>query len=165
MYPIRLGFDEADARVKKLKKNGHHAEALITSVFTFEKTLRRSLRFCAISRGFTSQHCDQLFGNMGFQKMKEVWPCFERDHKKLHDFIGASWQHVQTAVTMRNKLAHGERVYNLSECRSYSDHVMAAVRDFRNATIREYNFDSWTKMPSKKKPSLNWSDNSVTKSK
>ncbi len=158
MYPIRLGFDEASARVEQLKKNGHHAEALITSVFTFEKTLRRSLRFCAISRGFTSKHCDKLFENMGFQKMKEVWPCFEKDHKKLHDFIGHSWQHVQTAVTMRNKLVHGERVYNLSECREYSSHVMAAVIDFRKATIREYGFDSWTRMPSKRIPSLNWSE-------
>ena len=159
MYPIKLGFEEARKRVAALKKNGHHAEALITSVFTLEKTLRRSLRYCALSRGFTSKQCNQLFERMGFQQMKDVWPCFERDHRTLPNFIGPSWEHVPTAVSMRNKLAHGERVYELSICNSYSRHVMTAVTDFREATLREYGFDSWQKMPTKRKPSLQWIDN------
>ena len=33
---------EAVKRIKALLKNGHHAEALVTSVFTFEKMMRKT---------------------------------------------------------------------------------------------------------------------------
>ena len=72
MYPVSLGFAEAEKRMAALSANGHHAEALITSVFTLEKTLRRSLRCCAVRRGFTSKQADKLFGNMGFKNLQEM---------------------------------------------------------------------------------------------
>jgi hypothetical protein len=37
MYPVRLGYDTAVTRIRRLMRNDHHAEALITSVFTVEK--------------------------------------------------------------------------------------------------------------------------------
>ena len=109
MYPVSLGFQEAERRIRALLANGHNAEALITLVFTFEKTLRRALRFCAVSRGFTSKQANALFSNMGFKDLKDVWPCFEKENRSLPDFVGnAKWQHVPPAITMRNKLVHGE---------------------------------------------------------
>ena len=44
MYPVSLGLDEALKRIDKLLTNGHSAEALLTAVFTLEKTMRRSLQ-------------------------------------------------------------------------------------------------------------------------
>lgn len=156
MYPVSLGFDAAEQRIQELIKNGHHAEALVTSVFTFEKTLRRSLRFCAVSRGFTSEHAGILFKNMGFNQLKEVWPCFERNHRSLSDFVGDKWQYVTPAVTMRNKLAHGERVYKLTECKSAAMNVLDANKDFRDKLISVVEFDGWRRLSVRRKSALQW---------
>ena len=42
MYPVNLGFDAAKDRIRMLISNGHHCEALLTSVFTLEKTIHRT---------------------------------------------------------------------------------------------------------------------------
>jgi hypothetical protein len=44
MYSVRLGFRTALKRIGALKRNKYNAEALVTSVFTLEKLMRRSLR-------------------------------------------------------------------------------------------------------------------------
>ena len=117
MYPISLGFDEAQHRIHLLLANGHHAEALVTSVFSREKLMRRSLRYFAIARGFTSKQAELLFSRKSFHDLKVIWPCFEIQHRTLPDLLTEKkWQHIPPAVTMRNKLAHGERVYKLAEC-------------------------------------------------
>ena len=41
MYPVKLGYAEAVQRINALIAHGHDAEALITTAFTVEKTLRR----------------------------------------------------------------------------------------------------------------------------
>jgi hypothetical protein len=157
MYPVSLGFQGAERRIRALLANGHNAEALITSVFTFEKTLRRALRFCAVSRGFTSKQAEALFDNMGFKDLKEVWPCFEKEHRSLPDFIGnAKWQHVQPAITMRNKLAHGERVYKLTECQQAAERVLDALIEFRAKLVAEIQFDGWSRLPVRSKAALQW---------
>jgi hypothetical protein len=33
MYPVSIGFKQARGRIESLLKNGHHAEALVTSMF------------------------------------------------------------------------------------------------------------------------------------
>ncbi len=157
MYPVSLGFQEAERRIRALLANGHNAEALITSVFTFEKTLRRALRFCAVARGFTSKQSKALFDNMGFKDLKEVWPCFEKENRPLPDFIGhAKWQHVQPAITMRNKLAHGERVYKLADCQLAAERVMDALNEFRAILTAEIQFDGWSRLPVRRKAALQW---------
>ena len=55
MYPVKLGFVEVDKRLNSLIDNNHHGEALLASVFAMEKTIRRTLRFCALNRGFYSK--------------------------------------------------------------------------------------------------------------
>lgn len=157
MYPISLGFKEAERRINSLIVNGHHAEALITSVFTFEKTLRRALRFCAVSRGFTSKHAEMMFKNMGFKDLKEVWHCFDKQHRSLPDFIGnIKWQHIPPAVTMRNKLAHGERVYKLVECKLVAENVLVTLNEFRTKLQAEIQFDGWSRLPVRRKSALQW---------
>lgn len=157
MYPVSLGFQEAERRIRALLKNGHNAEALITSVFTFEKTLRRALRFCAVSRGFTSKQAEALFNNMGFKDLKERWPCFEKENRSLDEFIGNSkWQHVQPAITMRNKLAHGERVYKLADCELAANRMLDALGEFRNKLTAEIQFDGWSRLPIRRKVALQW---------
>ena len=55
MYPVKQGYVEVDKRLNALINNGNHDEALLTSVFVMEKTIRRTLRYCALNRGFTSR--------------------------------------------------------------------------------------------------------------
>ncbi len=42
MYPVKLGYKDAVKRVRTLIENGHDAEALLTAMFTAEKTLYRT---------------------------------------------------------------------------------------------------------------------------
>ncbi len=156
MYPVTLGYDEAVRRIKKLSSNGHHAEALITAVFTTEKTIRRTLRFMAVSRGFTSKHSDLLFHKKGFKDIKDVWPCFDREHRTLPEIIGTHWQHIDKAVTMRNKMAHGERVYPLKECREQTDRVLLGLNALQQRLKHDYQFDGWSRAPTRIKPRLQW---------
>lgn len=60
MYPVRLGIDVAKNRINSLIENGHQAEALLTAVFTFEKTLHRTLKQLIVSSGFRSKDANQL---------------------------------------------------------------------------------------------------------
>jgi hypothetical protein len=98
MYPISLGFAEALRRIEQLSRNGHHAEALLTSVFTFEKTARRALRLCIVARGFNSKQADALlkFAN-GIEKIKELWPVFIKDNDALPSLVGNNWQYFVRA--------------------------------------------------------------------
>ncbi len=78
MYPVRLGFDSAKLRINKLMINGHHAEALLTSGFTFEKIIHRTLKQLIVSAGFRNSDADLLLKQIrGFNKQKEIWCCFD----------------------------------------------------------------------------------------
>lgn len=157
MYPVSQGFAEVSNRLNGLINNGHHAEALLASVFALEKTIRRSLRYCALNRGFSSKQCDRLFLNMGFKDMTEAWPVFEREHRTLPVFIGNNiWQHVPEAVTMRNKMVHGARVYQLADCRDKAETVRSAIEALRERSISELGCDPWSQLPGRNSSSLGW---------
>jgi hypothetical protein len=157
MYPVRLGFDAAAKRIKSLVQHGHHAEALVTSVFTLEKTIRRSLRLAIISRGFTGKQADQLLGRKGFEELKNVWDVFEKNHTALPKFVGNQhWQFVPEAVRRRNQLVHGARVYSLAESKLYAEHTLAAIMRLRACMIADYGVDPWTKQKGRRKPKLQW---------
>ena len=159
MYPVKQSFVEVDDRLNALINNGHHGEALLTSVFAMEKTIRRVLRFCALNRGFTSRQCDRIFENMGFNNMRRAWPVFERDYRTSPEFVGNSVrQHVLEAVTMRNKIVHGSRVYSLSDCRNKALRVKNAIEVLRNTTMQDLGCDPRNRLPEKKKASLVWLD-------
>lgn len=157
MYPVKLGFNEALARISKLVDNGHHAEALVTSVFTLEKLVRRSLRLAIVLRGFTSKQAETLIGKKGFSELKEFWAVFDRHNRPLNDIIGNKiWQNIPEAITRRNRLVHGERVYSLSECRVYADHVVCALKLLQQEITKSYGRDPWATLPGRKKTLLGW---------
>ena len=157
MYSESLGSQEVEHRIRQLIENGHVAEALITSVFSFERILRRAARFCAISRGFTSLQAEILFDKMGFENLTAGWPCFDVQNRSLAKFIGqTTWQHVPPAVTMRNKLVRGERLHNLEECKASAEKVIEALNELRNRLLVESHFDCWSRLPVRKKPAVQW---------
>ena len=156
MYPVSLGYAQAEARIQQLLTNGHSAEALLTSVFTFEKTLRRSLKYCIVARGFTSTQSEEILGRRGFQDLAKLWPCFAPSHQALPAFVGKNWQHVQPAVKMRNSLVHGERVFKLAECHSAAKQVLVALNDFRNELQLSVGFDGWSRVQTRRKRKLAW---------
>lgn len=157
MYPIGQGYEEANNRLDALLANGHSAEALLASVFAMEKTIRRSLRFCVMNRGLSSKQCNIILSNKGFRDMVDMWPVFEKEHRSLPEFVGqAFWQHVQEAVTMRNKMVHGSRVYDLKICAEFATKVRAAMGELRTRSVSELNCDPWKTLPGKIKPELVW---------
>jgi hypothetical protein len=157
MYPVSLGFNEALRRIELLSKNGHHAEALLTSVFTFEKTARRALRLCIVARGFTSKQAEALLKSAnGIARMKEFWPVFAKGNETMQSLTGSNWQYLMTAQTMRNKLVHGERVYNLDECKAVSEKVVVALRTFKGALDKHLERDVWTYLPRRSSAKLQW---------
>lgn len=156
MYPVSLGYDEAVRRIQELMANNHDAEALLTSVFTLEKTIRRMLRFYAVRRGFTSKQSELLFAKMGFYQLKDVWPCFEKDIRSLPATIGTPWQKVPQAVTMRNKIVHGEQVFKLATCRAEAENVLKALDVLRQQCLKDVTYDGWSRLPVRIKPCLGW---------
>lgn len=156
MYPISGGFKTAESRIVSLQKNGHSAEALLTSVFTFEKSVRRGLRYLALARGFHSKHASILFERYGFEQLQQAWPCFDKDERTLPDFVGVNWQHAKIANSMRNKIVHGARVYNLNECDAQARLVLQAIRDFRTKYKSETAIDVWKKLPRRNRSKTMW---------
>jgi hypothetical protein len=157
MYSVRLGFKAAIKRIGALRRNKHNAEALVTSVFTLEKLMRRSLRIAMLSRGFTSAQATRLIGRKGFQDIKEMWDIFDRQHRTLHSMIGNNeWQHVPKAIEMRNKLVHGQQVFRAKNCDTYTRHVLAALKKLHREVCSDYCSDPWTVLKARKKPQLQW---------
>lgn len=156
MYPVSLGYPEAVKRVRALLKNGHDAEAMLTSVFTLEKTLYRTLRQLVVSAGFPSVHADQLMSKFrGIENIKQVWPCFDPKNEDLGAFIPkATLQTIQAAQKKRNELVHGKNVFKLAECRQTAEDVLAAMDEVRKLLDARYGFDGWSKMKRRIKSTL-----------
>lgn len=104
MYPVSLGFAEAQRRINSLLRNGHAAEALVTSVFTVEKTLRRTLKQLIISAGFTSRQATRILKEYrGLKSLKDHWDLFDPANRKLLALTARPWdrsgQSVRSAGT------------------------------------------------------------------
>ncbi|WP_018607183.1 hypothetical protein [Uliginosibacterium gangwonense] len=152
MYPVSLGYSTAVARITALLQNGHDAEALVTSVFTAEKTLRRTLRQLVVSAGFPSSIADKIVGNLrGLDAVKNAWELYDPKHRKLADILQApDWKVFKEAAEMRNKLVHGEKVYALAVCRKTANDVLAALTNVKSTLDTEYNYSGWTKALSRR---------------
>lgn len=146
MYPVRLGYDAAIKRIRKLMKNGHHPEALVTSMFTVEKTLRRTLRQIVVSAGFASKYADKIVGNLrGLDALKKAWELYEPNHVQLLSIIPqADWQTFKVAAEMRNKMVHGERVYELETCRKEAEEVLDALDRLKTDFDTRYGYSGWS---------------------
>ncbi|RWO22166.1 hypothetical protein [Mesorhizobium sp.] len=155
MYPIRIGFDQALERIESLLRNGHDAEALVTSMFTLEKLIKRSLRKAIVARGFTREQADTILGRDGFDSLKEKWPVFERQHRTLQEILDQNWQQIPEAKKMRNNLVHGIKVYDLEDCRTKASAVLAALRTLHAYVMQDYGSDPWNTQP-RPKAQLQW---------
>lgn len=156
MYPVKLGYAEAVLRVKALIQNGHHSEALLTAMFTTEKTLYRTLRQLVISTGFPSKQADILMGKFkGIENIKSVWACFDTRHEKLSDFVAqGTLKAIADAQTMRNQLVHGIAVYSPADCHRAAIDVLAALDGLRGALDKRYGFDGWSTVKRRIKSTL-----------
>ena len=156
MYPVKIGYAGASQRINDLISNGHHAEALVTTAFTVEKTFRRTLRQIIVSAGFKSTVADKILnGHSGLKKIKEAWELYDPKHRSLSSIIApADWSAFQTTATMRNKMVHGERVYALAECQTHAVDTLAALNRAKAALDAEYGYSGWTTHKSRKTSQL-----------
>lgn len=148
MYPVSLGYAEAVKRINALLKNGHNAEALLTSVFTVEKTLHRTLKQLIVSAGFPSKQAEALISQFkGMEKAKQVWPCFDPRHEALSTFVAPpTLKTIAEAQTMRNKLVHGTAVFSQAVCEATARAVLVALDDLKKSLDVRYGFNGWTKV-------------------
>jgi hypothetical protein len=144
-------------RIEQLLKSGHAAEALVTSVFTLEKTLRRSLKLAVLARGFSLKQADRLVASKGFKELREHWDIFEKSHRGLPAFIGnADWQFVPEAFSMRNNLVHGHKVYKLTDSEDYAKRVLRALKRLHANVKKDFGKDPWVRISGRIKPKLQW---------
>jgi len=146
MYPVKLGYEGAVSRIEALLENGHSAEALVTTAFTVEKTVRRTLKQLVISSGFTSKSADQILKTLrGLGALKQAWRLYDPAEREfIHVVPPATLGPIEKAAEMRNKLVHGERVYNLEECAAQAKAALAALHTIKTAFDAEYGYSGWT---------------------
>lgn len=156
MYSVRLGYSIAIARINRLLQNGHDAEALVTAVFTVEKTLRRTLRQLVVSAGFISSMADKIVGNLrGLDAVKNAWEFYDPKHRKFTNLIAQpDWKTFKEASEMRNKLIHGERVYSLAACKQSANNVLAALDNVKTLLDTEYGYSGWATASSRRTSQL-----------
>ena len=156
MYSVRLGFGTAKSRIRKLMTNGHHAEALLTSVFTFEKIIHRTLKQLIVSAGFRNADADLLLKQFrGFKKQKDIWSCFDPSGRSLPAIIGNThWQRVNSAVEMRNRLVHGTQTYRLDKCREMTENILELLDQTVDAFRAMYGYDGWARVAVRHKATL-----------
>jgi hypothetical protein len=156
MYPISAGVEDATNRINRLLKDGYHSEALVTSVFTVEKTMRRVLRQLVVSAGFNSNQANRYMKKLsGINSVKEHWEFFDPDHRKLPDIIGQDdWRKMASEKTgfsyMRNQLIHGIRTYNLSECEAGAKEVILVLQRLVVVFNQTYGYDGWSRATQRK---------------
>ena len=59
-------------------------------------------------------------------------------------------------IARRNKLVHGERVYNLDECKTISIKVILALKAFKNELDKQLDHDVWKSLPRRSSSKLQW---------
>jgi transaldolase len=156
MYPVSLGYAAATSRISNLLASGHETEALVTAVFTAEKTLRRTLRQIVVSAGFISRIADRIMSGLrGLDSVKNGWDIYDPKHRKLSDLLQASdWHAIKVAAEMRNKLVHGERVYSVDACRLAATDALRALDNIKTVLDVEYGYSGWTTAKSRRASTL-----------
>lgn len=163
MYPVGIGYAGAVQRINDLINHGHNAEALVTTAFTVEKTIRRTLRQLVVSAGFRSVDAEKIVKGLGgLERLKDTWELYDPKHRKLPPLIGADWATFDATAKMRNKLVHGERVYNLAECKTQATNTLDALDRLKARFDAEYGYSGWDRLKVRrvghlhKDPKVNW---------
>jgi hypothetical protein len=156
IYRLQLGYNTAVNRIRDLLSNEHYPEALVSSMFTVEKTLRRTLRQIVTSAGFASKYADKIIGNLrGLDALKKAWELYEPNNTKLSDIIPAvDWKLFKDVAEMRNKMVHGERVYELETCRKEAEKVLEALNRLKLDFDNRYGYSGWVKFSARVKSTL-----------
>lgn len=156
MYSVRLGFESAKKRIKKLRKNGHYAEYLVTSMFTVEKTLRRTLRELIVSAGFTSKNADKLMLQIrGLDSIKKNWELFDPKERKITTVISENnWSQIKRLSKLRNDLVHGRRTYSIEKCRKEGDEIFKIMQSIKTTFDKEYGYSGWREHTKRYKSTL-----------
>jgi hypothetical protein len=89
---------------------------------------------------------DRVMGNLrGLDAVKNSWDLYDPKHRKLTELLSqAEWQTFKDCAEMRNKLVHGERVYNLADCKKQSSAALRALNKVKTSLDREYGYSGWT---------------------
>ncbi len=156
MYSVQLGFDAAVDRVESLLKASYNSEALVTSVFTVEKTLRRTLKQLVVSAGFISKHAGEVVRDIrGLREISKHWHLYDPHHRTLVVIIGnPDWQTFAEAAKMRNDMIHGTSVYPSAMCIQQAKAVLAALRRTKARFDKEYGYSGWTSNSIRRKSTL-----------
>ena len=163
MYPVTIGYAGAVQRIDELLNNDHYAEALVTTAFTVEKTLRRTLRQLVVSAGFRSADAEKIVKGLGgLERLKDAWALYDPKHRGLPSIIGQDWAVFAETSKMRNKLVHGERVYKLAECQEQALKTLQALDRLKFTLEAEYGYSGWERLKVRKvanlhrDPKVNW---------
>lgn len=152
MYPVRLGYERARRRLNRLLEHGHCAEALVSSMATVEKTLRRTLRQLIVSTGFTSADAEKLVRKMhGLHNIKGQWALYDTRGRGLVEIIGNQQRGIlKNCAKMRNNLFHGTQVYELKTCEREAKKVIAALDAIKECLEDTYGYSGWEKISGRK---------------
>ena len=152
MYPLKLGYDAAKKRIDSLTKNGHHSESLVTSVFTAEKTIRRTLRQLMVSAGFKSSIVNKMIRRLnGINQLIDAWELYDPKHRKLTEIVAPiDIQTIKEAASKRNRLIHGEQVFKLDLCKDQTRKVLESLDKIKDIFDNEYNYSGWAKISTRK---------------
>jgi len=145
MYPLRLPYQKLRSRLKRLLADGYAAEALVTSMFTAERLLRRTLIQLVISAGFTNGRAFQVVSRFnGIAAVKDAWSLYDRHGRGLVEVIGnANWKVLQGAAKMRNEMVHGSVTYSQKKCKSRAIEVISVIDAMKDKLHKAYGYHGW----------------------
>lgn len=76
--------------------------------------------------------------------LKRAWELYDPNNIQLTAIIpDADWKQFREAAEMRNKMVHGERVYELETCRKEAEKVLAALDRLKRDFDDRYGYSGW----------------------
>ena len=109
-----------------------------------------------VSAGFRNKDADRLLRQVqGFNRQKEIWICFDPDWRALPEVIGNQhWQHVKSAIIMRNRLVHGLQTYTLDDCEEMANNILELLDQTVRAFQETYGYNGWDSVSIRRKATL-----------
>ena len=148
MYSVRLGFKNANKRIKRLIKNKHYPEAVIVTFATGEKMIRRTMKQLIVDSGQSKKKATKIVNSIRTIKdLNKNWKDYNSKKKRLVEIVGnKNWESFMTARKMRNDFIHGSKVYSKKEAKEVSQSMFKALDEFNNNLIVEHQFSGWEKI-------------------
>lgn len=156
MYSVRLGYENAIKHINQLIENKHYAEAFVVTVFTVEKTLRRTLNQLIVSSGFSTKIAKKILKKIrGIESIKNNWIFYDPKHRRLLDIIGEdNWRQIKKYSEMRNDFAHGGYVHSLKNCEDATHELLSILSDIKMKFKKNYGFSGWERLAPRPKSYL-----------